>query len=141
VAELIEYFRMAAAYVRRLEGTMPASIDERKRVLVYRVPRGVVGVITPWNWPYTMPAEVLAPALAAGNTVVWVPVPTTSICAVKLAECMADAELPPGVFNMVTDQGAVVGDALVASEKVQAADSQARIRVREQTLYHDLARA
>ncbi len=44
-----------------------------KRVLVYRVPRGVVGVITPWNWPYTMPGELIAPALGAGNTVVWKP--------------------------------------------------------------------
>ena len=43
---------------------MPPSVDASKRVLAYRVPRGVVGVITPWNWPYTMPAELIAPALA-----------------------------------------------------------------------------
>src|SRR5579872_3743501 len=102
VAELIEYFRMAAADAKRLEGSMPASVDASKRVLAYRVPRGVVGVITPWNWPYTMPAEVLAPALASGNAVVWVPAPSTSICAVALAECIVDAGIPAGVFNMVT---------------------------------------
>ena len=51
----------------------PPSVDPTKRILVYRVPKGVVGVITPWNWPYTMPAEVIAPALAAGNAVVWNP--------------------------------------------------------------------
>ena len=70
VNELVEYWRMAAADATRIEGLMPPSVDAGKRVLVYRVPRGVVGVVTPWNWPYTMPAELLAPALAAGNAVV-----------------------------------------------------------------------
>jgi acyl-CoA reductase-like NAD-dependent aldehyde dehydrogenase len=77
VDELLEYWRMAAADATRLEGLMPPSVDANKRVLVYRVPRGVVGVITPWNWPYTMPAEILAPALAAGNAVVWAPAAST----------------------------------------------------------------
>jgi succinate-semialdehyde dehydrogenase/glutarate-semialdehyde dehydrogenase len=120
VAELIEYFRMAAADATRLEGAMPPSVDARKRVLAYRVPRGVVGVITPWNWPYTMPAEVLAPALASGNAVVWVPAPTTSICAVKLAECITAAGFPGGVFNMVTGQGPVVGDEVAANAGTHA---------------------
>ena len=53
-------------------------------------------MITPWNWPYTMPAELIAPALAAGNAVVWAPASSTSVCAVKLAECIVDAELPRG---------------------------------------------
>src|SRR5919201_3528090 len=66
VDELVEYFRMAAADAKRLEGAMPPSVDAAKRVLAYRVPRGVVGVITPWNWPYTMPSELIAPALASG---------------------------------------------------------------------------
>jgi succinate-semialdehyde dehydrogenase/glutarate-semialdehyde dehydrogenase len=120
VAELIEYFRMAAADAKRLEGSMPASMDSGKRVLAYRVPRGVVGVITPWNWPYTMPAEVLAPALGSGNAVVWAPAPTTSVCAVKLAECMVDAGIPRGVFNMVTGPGPVVGDEIAAGEGTHA---------------------
>jgi acyl-CoA reductase-like NAD-dependent aldehyde dehydrogenase len=120
VDELVEYFRMGAADGRRLEGSMPPSVDASKRVLAYRVPRGVVGVITPWNWPYTMPAEVVAPALAAGNAVVWVPAPTTSVCAVKLAECIADAELPRGVFNLVTGPGDVVGDEVAASPGTHA---------------------
>ena len=77
VDELVEYFRMGAADARRLEGSLPPSVDAAKRVLGYRVPRGVVGVITPWNWPYTMPAELIAPALAGGNTVVWTPAPST----------------------------------------------------------------
>ena len=120
VDELVEYFRMAAADGKRVEGAMPPSVDAGKRVLVYRVPRGVVGVITPWNWPYTMPAEAVAPALAAGNAVVWVPAPSTSVCAVKLAECIVDAELPAGVFNLVTGRGPVVGDEVAGNPGIHA---------------------
>ena len=120
VDELVEYFRMAAADATRLDGMMPPSVDAKKRVLLYRVPRGVVGVITPWNWPYTMPAEAIAPALASGNAVVWAPASTTSICAVKLAECVIDAGLPAGVFNVVTGPGSVVGDEVAANPGTQA---------------------
>ena len=108
VDELVSYYEMAAEDATRLDGLMPHSVDADKRVFVYRVPRGVVGVITPWNWPYTMPAEIVAPALAAGNAVVWVPAPTTSVCAVKLAECMVEADLPAGLFNLVTGPGPVI---------------------------------
>jgi succinate-semialdehyde dehydrogenase/glutarate-semialdehyde dehydrogenase len=120
VDELIEYWRMAAGDARRLEGLMPPSMDAAKRVLAYRVPRGVVGVITPWNWPYTMAAEVVAPALACGNAVVWGPATSTSVCSVKLAECVVDAELPAGVFNLVTGPGAVVGDEIAANAGTHA---------------------
>src|SRR5512132_1079213 len=109
VEELIAYFDMAAADAVRVEGLIPPSVTEGNRVLVYRVPRGVAGVISPWNWPYTMPGEIVAPALASGNTVVLAPAPTTSVCAVALAEVIAEADLPPGTFNLVTGPGAVVG--------------------------------
>ena len=104
VEELLAYFDMAAADAVRIEGLMPPSFDANKRVLLYRVPRGVVGIISPWNWPYTMPGELLAPALASGNAVVWVPAPSTSVCAVRFAECIVEADLPPGVFNLVTGE-------------------------------------
>jgi len=120
VAELITYFEMAAADARRMEGSMPPSVDANKRVLLYRVPRGVVSIISPWNWPYTMPAEILAPAIAYGNTVVWAPAPTTSICAAKLAACIEAAEIPAGVVNMVTGPGPVVGDEIAANPRTQA---------------------
>ena len=120
VEELVVYWKMAAADATRLAGSMPPSVDAGKRVLAYRVPRGVVGVISPWNWPYTMPAELIAPALAAGNTVVWTPASSTSICSVKLAECIVDAELPAGVFSMVTGPGAVVGDEVAANPGTHA---------------------
>jgi acyl-CoA reductase-like NAD-dependent aldehyde dehydrogenase len=120
VEELVVYWRMAAADAVRLQGSLPPSVNAAKRVLVYRVPRGVVGVITPWNWPYTMPAELIAPALAAGNAVVWTPASSTSVCAVKLAECVADAGLPAGVFSMVTGPGRVVGDEVASSPGTHA---------------------
>jgi acyl-CoA reductase-like NAD-dependent aldehyde dehydrogenase len=110
VEELVAYFEMAAADATRLEGLIPPSVDAGKRVFLHRVSRGVVGVISPWNWPYTMPGEIVAPALAAGNAVVLAPAPTTSVCAVKLAECIYAADLPPGTFNLVTGPGPVVGD-------------------------------
>ncbi|MGI9184835.1 MAG: aldehyde dehydrogenase family protein [Solirubrobacteraceae bacterium] len=110
VDELVEYWRMAAEDAKRLGGEHPNSFSPGKRVLLARRARGVVGVISPWNWPYTMPAELIAPTLACGNTVVWTPAPSTAVCAVALAECVADADLPPGVFNLVTGPGPVVGD-------------------------------
>jgi succinate-semialdehyde dehydrogenase/glutarate-semialdehyde dehydrogenase len=110
VSELVEYWRMAAEDAKRLGGELPNSFSPGKRVMLVRRPRGAIGVISPWNWPYTMPAELIAPALAAGNTVVWTPAPSTSVCANALARAIADADLPPGVFNLVTGPGPVVGD-------------------------------
>jgi acyl-CoA reductase-like NAD-dependent aldehyde dehydrogenase len=119
VQELIAYFTMAAADARRMDGLMPPSVDAGKRVLLYRVPRGVVSIISPWNWPYTMPGEILAPAIAYGNTVVWAPAPSTSVCAAAFSACLEAAELPRGVVNMVTGPGAVVGDELAANPGTQ----------------------
>src|SRR3954470_19371685 len=110
VEELIAYWRNAAEDGKRLEGRLANSFTPGKRVLLVRRPRGVIGVITPWNWPYTMPAELIAPALATGNTVVWTPASTTAVAALALAQCVVEADLPAGVFNLVTGPGSVVGD-------------------------------
>jgi acyl-CoA reductase-like NAD-dependent aldehyde dehydrogenase len=120
VGELIEFFRMAAEDGKRIEGRIPESAAPGRRVLLLRRPLGVLGLITPWNWPYTMPAEVLAPALACGNCVVWVPAPSTSVCSGVLAECVAEADLPPGVFNMVLGPGPEVGDELAVNPGTRA---------------------
>src|SRR5258706_2430915 len=108
VEELVQYWRNAAEDGKRLEGRLPNSITPGKRVLLVRRPRGVIGVITPWNWPYTMPAERSAPALASGNTVVWTPASTTAVAAIALAGGVAEADLPPGVFNLATGPGSGV---------------------------------
>ena len=110
VEELISYWRNAAEDGKRLEGRLANSFTAGKRVLLVRRPRGVIGVITPWNWPYTMPAELIAPALASGNAVVWTPASSTAVAAVALAQCIVEADLPQGVFNLVTGPGSVVGD-------------------------------
>ena len=113
VDELAEYFRMAGQDAKRRAGALPASVSAARRILTLRVPLGVIGVVSPWNWPYTMGAEVFAPAIAAGNTVVWVPAPSTTACCALLAEVIADTGLPAGVFNFVPGPGPVAGDALV----------------------------
>jgi acyl-CoA reductase-like NAD-dependent aldehyde dehydrogenase len=110
VEELVQYWRNAAEDGKRLEGRLANSFTPGRRILLVRRPRGVIGVITPWNWPYTMPAELIAPALASGNAVVWTPASSTAVAAVALAECVVEADLPAGVFNLVTGPGSVVGD-------------------------------
>ena len=120
VGELIEFFRMAAEDGKRVQGTIPESAAPGRRVLLLRRPLGVLGLITPWNWPYTMPAEVLAPALACGNCVVWTPAPSTAVCSGLLAECVAEADLPPGVFNFVLGPGPEVGDELAVNPGTRA---------------------
>jgi succinate-semialdehyde dehydrogenase/glutarate-semialdehyde dehydrogenase len=120
VGELVDFFQMAAEDGKRLTGTIPEPAAPGRRVLLLRRPLGVLGLITPWNWPYTMPAEVLAPALACGNCVVWTPAPSTAVCSGLLAECIAEADFPPGVFNMVLGPGPEVGDELAASPGTRA---------------------
>jgi succinate-semialdehyde dehydrogenase/glutarate-semialdehyde dehydrogenase len=120
VDELAEYFHMAGEDAKRLEGSLPPSTSGDARVLVLRVALGVVGVVSPWNWPYTMGAEVFAPALAAGNTVLWNPSSSTSACSALLAEVIAQCGLPPGVFNFLPGSGAIVGNAVVAHPGVDA---------------------
>ncbi|HUJ04549.1 MAG TPA: aldehyde dehydrogenase family protein [Streptosporangiaceae bacterium] len=112
VDELAVYFTMADEDAKRMAGALPASTSADRRVLTARVPLGVVGVISPWNWPYTMGAEIFAPAMAAGNTVVWVPAPTTTACCAVLARVIAEAGLPAGVFGFVPGPGPVAGHAL-----------------------------
>jgi succinate-semialdehyde dehydrogenase/glutarate-semialdehyde dehydrogenase len=120
VDELAGYFTAAGQDVIRLDGAFPPSTSAGRRVITARVPLGVVGVISPWNWPYTMGAELFAPALAAGDTVVWVPAPTTTACCAVLAEVIAEAGVPAGVFNFVSGPGPVVGDALASHPGVAA---------------------
>jgi acyl-CoA reductase-like NAD-dependent aldehyde dehydrogenase len=115
VDELVAMWRGAAEDGIRIEGSIPPSSGQGNRVLLMRKPKGPVGIVTPWNWPYTMPAELVAPALACGNTVVWTPAPTTAVCSGAFADCIAEADLPPGVFNFVPGPGPVVGDEIVSN--------------------------
>ncbi len=114
VDELVAYFRLAGEDASRVSGVIPPSVSPDRRAELRRVPLGVVGVVVPWNWPYTMAAELVAPALAAGNTVVWVPAPSTTACSLLLAGVLAEAGWPPGVLNVVSGDGPEVGDAVVS---------------------------
>ena len=113
VAKAADGFRLAAELVKQLGGeTWPAE-DPTKLVMTLRQPRGVYAVITPWNYPVNIPVEYLAPGIATGNAVVWVPAPTTSLVAVELMRAIAGAGLPPGVVNLVIGEGPTAGDAIV----------------------------
>jgi succinate-semialdehyde dehydrogenase/glutarate-semialdehyde dehydrogenase len=114
VGKAADGFRLAAELVKQQGGeTLPAE-DPSKLVLTLRQPRGVYAVITPWNFPVNIPVEYLAPGIATGNTIVWVPAPTTSMAAVELMRVIEEAGLPPGVVNLVIGEGTVVGDEIVA---------------------------
>lgn len=111
-------FRYFSGLATKIEGaTIPTSISyqpEGKEVFAYtqKEPVGVVGAIVPWNSPLVLTAMKLAPALAAGCTVVLKPAENTSLTAVRLVELMAEAGLPDGVINLVTGYGAEAGQAL-----------------------------
>jgi acyl-CoA reductase-like NAD-dependent aldehyde dehydrogenase len=107
-------FRNCAEQIKWLETAVLPVEAPTKRVFSIRQPRGVYAVVTPWNFPYMIPCEYIAPGLAAGNAIVWVPAPTTSLCAVELMRAFEAADLPPGAINLVTGPGPVVGDAIVA---------------------------
>jgi succinate-semialdehyde dehydrogenase/glutarate-semialdehyde dehydrogenase len=87
--------------------------------LVVRRPIGVVGAIIPWNFPLTLMANKIAPAMAVGNTVVVKPASTTPLATLRLAELMHDGGLPPGVLNVVTGPGSVVGEEIIRNPLVR----------------------
>jgi succinate-semialdehyde dehydrogenase/glutarate-semialdehyde dehydrogenase len=120
VAKAADGFRLAAELVRQMGGqTLPAE-DPTKLVMTIRQPRGVYGVITPWNFPVNIPVEYLAPGIATGNAIVWVPAPTTSLVATALMEAIETTGLPKGVLNLVIGEGAVTGEAVVTHPGVHA---------------------
>ena len=107
-------FRYYAEAADKLAGEV-APTGAGQLGLVHRVPVGVVGAIVPWNFPLMIGAWKLAPALAAGCSVVLKPAENASLTLLKLAELAAEAGLPDGVLNVVTGQGSVVGEALALS--------------------------
>jgi alpha-ketoglutaric semialdehyde dehydrogenase len=113
-------FKFFAGEALRLSGEKIPSVRPGVDVEITREPVGVVGLITPWNFPIAIPAWKIAPALAFGNTVVFKPAQWTPGCAWVLAEILAAAGIPPGVFNLVMGSGSVVGETLVTHPDVAA---------------------
>ncbi len=120
VQEAIDMAEYMAGEGRRLFGhTAPSELRE-KFAMAVRAPIGVVGLITPWNFPIAIPSWKLFPALVSGNTVILKPASDTPLCALKLVEIMIEAGIPPGVLNFITGSGGKMGMALVEHPLVKA---------------------
>ena len=113
-------FRFFAGEVLRQSGDKLASVRPGIDVEVTREPIGVVGLITPWNFPIAIPAWKIAPALAYGNCVVMKPADLVPGCAWALADILVRAGVPAGVFNLVMGRGSIVGEAIVQSPDIAA---------------------
>ena len=113
VQEAIDVAYYMAGEGRRLFGqTVPSEMPD-KFAMAIRRPIGVVGIITPWNFPVAIPAWKLFPALICGNTAVIKPASDTPACVVRFVELLLEGGLPEGVVNVVTGSGAEVGNAIV----------------------------
>ncbi|HTQ00724.1 MAG TPA: aldehyde dehydrogenase family protein [Casimicrobiaceae bacterium] len=113
-------FKFFAGEAIRAHGELVPSVRPGIDVEITREPLGVVGMITPWNFPIAIPAWKIAPALAFGNCVVFKPADLVPGSAWALAEIISRTAVPPGVFNLVNGRGTVVGDAMVAHPEVDA---------------------
>ncbi len=113
VEETAENFRIAAEDVKRLETPIIPARDPNKRLFTFKVAIGTWAIITPWNFPTVIPSEYIGPGIAAGNTIVFKPAEQTPLAGFLLTQCIAEAQLPPGVFNLVCGDGPTTGDALI----------------------------
>ena len=115
-----QIFKYFAGLTLVRTGDLLNSVRPGVTVEITREPVGIVGLITPWNFPIAIPAWKIAPALAFGNCVVFKPADLVPGSAWALAEIIGRAGLPPGVFNLVMGRGSVVGEAMVGSPEVAA---------------------
>jgi aldehyde dehydrogenase (NAD+) len=102
-----------------MNGSYRSSYEQDIRILTRREPLGVVAAITPFNFPLALSCSKIAPALAAGNTLVHKPASDTPLTALALAQVAVDAGVPEGVYNLITGPGGSLGDALVRNPKVE----------------------
>jgi aldehyde dehydrogenase (NAD+) len=120
VARAVNILRFFGGEGARLSGDNTPSERERVLVQTYRRPLGVVGLITPWNFPIAIPAWKVAPALVAGNGVVLKPSDLAPLCAVRLVEVLDEAGVTKGAINLVTGPGSAVGHEIVSNLYVRA---------------------
>jgi len=120
VARAGQIFKFFAGEALRLAGDRLASVRPGIEVDVTRFPVGVVGLITPWNFPIAIPAWKIAPALCYGNTVILKPAELVPGCAHALVEILSRSGLPAGVVNLVMGRGSEIGPRLVENPKVKA---------------------
>lgn len=115
-----QIFEFFAGEVLRLTGETVPSVRPGIGVEMTREPMGVVGIITPWNFPIAIPAWKIAPALCYGNTVVFKPADLVPGCAWAIVDILHRAGLPKGVLNLVMGKGSVVGQAMLDSDDIDA---------------------
>jgi len=120
VRRAINIFRYFGGEGSRLDGVMVPSERERVHVFAIRKPIGVVGLVTPWNFPIAIPAWKIAPALICGNTVVVKPASVSPLCCWRIVEALHEAGIPKGVINFVAGSGGELGKALVNAAPVKA---------------------
>ncbi len=120
VQEAIDMTYYAAGEGRRLLGETTPSELPNKFCLTVRRPIGVVGLITPWNFPLAIPAWKIMPALISGNTIVFKPASDTPLLSIELVKILAEAGLPKGVLNLVMGEGSTVGSAIVHNKSIRA---------------------
>ena len=120
VQEAIDLLEYIAGEGRRLFGETTPSELPRKFCMTLRQPIGIVGLITPWNFPFAVPCWKLGPALVSGNTVVYKPASLTPLCAATLVGILEEAGLPPGVVNVVTGPSDRVGTPIVEHPDIGA---------------------
>lgn len=116
-AQIFDFF---AGEALRVSGEKLSSVRPGIDVDITREPLGVIGIITPWNFPIAIPAWKIAPALCYGNTVVMKPAELVPACSWVIAEALQNAGLPAGVFNLIYGPGSVVGQAILDSPDVDA---------------------
>ncbi|MBS4216711.1 alpha-ketoglutaric semialdehyde dehydrogenase GucD [Neobacillus rhizophilus] len=109
----VAILRYYAGEGMRKNGDVIPSSDQDALMFTKRVPLGVVGIITPWNFPVAIPIWKIAPALVYGNTVVFKPATEAAVTAAKVVECFVKAGIPEGVLNFITGSGSVIGQALI----------------------------
>lgn len=115
-----QIFRFFAGEALRIPGEALASVRPGVDIEVTREPVGVVGLITPWNFPIAIPAWKIAPALAYGNAVVLKPAELVPGTAHLLTQIIHEAGCPAGVFNLVMGRGSVVGQAMLSDPRIHA---------------------
>jgi acyl-CoA reductase-like NAD-dependent aldehyde dehydrogenase len=115
-----QFFQYFGAEVLRQMGELADSVRPGVEVDVTREPLGVIGIITPWNFPIAVAAWKIAPALAFGNSVILKPAELVSASAHAFAEIVAQSGLPSGAFNLLMGSGSVIGEALTQSPDIDA---------------------
>ncbi|WP_036745470.1 alpha-ketoglutaric semialdehyde dehydrogenase GucD [Paenibacillus sp. UNC451MF] len=116
----VAILRYYAGEGMRKVGDVIPSTDSEGLMFTTRAPLGVVGVITPWNFPVAIPVWKMAPALIYGNSVVFKPAQETAVTAALVMECFHEAGMPAGVINMVTGRGTVIGQGIIDHPDIQA---------------------